>query len=288
MTLATRAAPRRVRAEQPDPSEWWQAEIAAADQHEAALRDGLQSAWSIHQTDVWRVAAALATNDSGLLNQRLHLRQIDASVGAALFEELCLGVLWSAEHEALTFAVPVPNTAAITWARQRAAKLVSDISAEQRRSIQEIIANGLQVKRKFEDIAASLEDAIGLHPRYANAVARYRAGLVAAGDQRAGAKARAYAARLRASRALAIARTESMTAINVGKLLNWKARQDLGLLKKNARKGWGVTPDDRLCPTCQKMRGKSVLLGKQFQTPWGALDGPPGHANCRCVVRLIP
>lgn len=139
--------------------------------------------------------------------------------------------------------------------------------------------------------AQRIRSYIGLTPQATNAVDRYRDGLlsrdVAVG--RAQDLADAYARRLLRQRATVIARTETIRAAVAGQQAAWADATTRGLLDPDTTSQWLVTPDDRLCPLCEAvpdMNPDGVPLGTPFQTPLGAVSGPPLHPMCRCAVVL--
>jgi hypothetical protein len=82
-------------------------------------------------------------------------------------------------------------------------------------------------------------------------------------------------------RVLAVARTETMAALNGGQVASWEAAREKGLLSKDAEKEWITTPDVKLCPVCAPMEGVKVPINAKC-----AAGGPPGHVRCRCTVAL--
>lgn len=99
-----------------------------------------------------------------------------------------------------------------------------------------------------------------------------------------------YADRSLASRADAIARTETIRASNAGQQAAWKEAQDQGFLSNNARQQWIPNDDELLCDICDgipDMNEDGVGLDEPFDSEIGEIDGPPAHVNCRCSVSLI-
>jgi len=81
-------------------------------------------------------------------------------------------------------------------------------------------------------------------------------------------------------RALKIAVTEVTRAYSQGNLL---AAQQLREEYPNVRvtKRWFTNNDDRVCPLCGPLDGKSVTIDKEFEK---GIDAPPRHINCRCWI----
>lgn len=78
-----------------------------------------------------------------------------------------------------------------------------------------------------------------------------------------------------ASRAEAIARTESAHGYSAGSMAYYKESGVVGGVE------W-LTSDP--CPICAPLSGTVAELGKQFA---GGFDHPPAHPNCRCAVAPI-
>lgn len=182
------------------------------------------------------------------------------------------------------------NPLATQAAREHGARLVTAVTAETRSAIRAVVARAFTEGIPPRDAARLIRPLIGLTERQAEAVASRTMDLIAAGMSRRGAiaRGRAYAEQLRGKRALMIARTETIAASTQGQLASWDAAVKRGLLSARSRKVWITTPDDRLCPRCAAMDGKTAQLGGKFQaSAFGAgVDGPPLHPNCRCAIGL--
>jgi SPP1 gp7 family putative phage head morphogenesis protein len=80
------------------------------------------------------------------------------------------------------------------------------------------------------------------------------------------------------SRARLIAMTESTRIHNTVVFVQFK---DIGA--EGAR--WDTAVDERVCPICGAIHGKIVKLGSSF--PGTAVEYPPAHPGCRCVIRPV-
>ena len=98
---------------------------------------------------------------------------------------------------------------------------------------------------------------------------------------------------MKTSRAEMIARNEVMTASNQAQVNAWKQSGTV------ERKIWYTALDERVCPYCNGMHGKTVSIdvkffnkGDQFlgeskramKLDYRDIDAPPLHASCRCTV----
>lgn len=179
------------------------------------------------------------------------------------------------------------NELAATMARERAAALVVGANENQREVIRRIVRRGLDNGWSDVEIQDRLKEKVGLHPRYADAVENYRSGLIDKGVKRgiANRMAREYARRLKAQRALVIARTEVQKALNDAQRALWQEQQELGEVSPYAVRIYRVHKDERLCRICKPLNGKRSSLGKEggYNIPKiGRVVGPPVHPNCRC------
>lgn len=183
-------------------------------------------------------------------------------------------------------AFDVTNPRVTEWIRAHSAELVTQIGADSRQAIRDLVAMAYQDGISAQALGRMIRQSIGLTTRQARAVARMRARMVADGKRAdmIEAAAEKYAARLLRQRAEMIARTELIKAETQGQLLLWQQQIDAGMLPADVRKEWIVTPDDRLCPECQDFDGATVPVSSDFV---GGPDGPPLHPNCRCALRLV-
>lgn len=177
------------------------------------------------------------------------------------------------------------NPEAIRWAKDRAGELVTQVTEQSRAAVRKIIARAVEGKLTPREAARMIRNVVGLTELQADAVLNLQVRLLSQGKlaeavQKAGDR---YAARLLRYRAETIARTETVAAANEGQLQLWRQAQANGLLKANARRQWITTPDERLCPVCRPLNGKTAPLDGPFP---GGFMNPPAHPNCRCATGL--
>src|SRR3990172_8929219 len=120
--------------------------------------------------------------------------------------------------------------------------------------------------------------------KQAQAAANYRQSLIDLGlaPDKVDARVATYTAKKIRERALTIARTETMWALNEGARESWREAQDEGLLSRDAVKEWMTSGGELVCPICAPLDGVQVKLGQNFDTAVGPLPGPPAHPNCVC------
>ena len=181
------------------------------------------------------------------------------------------------------------NPEAQRAAERQAAAMVTAISEETRAAIRALIARSIREGVPPYDSARMIQSMIGLTDRQAQAAANYREELINQGLEmgRVNTLLDRYVEKKIRDRAESIARTEVMSALTEGSLESWRQAREEGLLGKDAKKEWIVTPDDRLCPNCAPMDGVQVPLDAKFHTPLGDVDGPTLHPQCRCVLGAV-
>lgn len=180
----------------------------------------------------------------------------------------------------------VVDPLAVQIAREQSSRLIVNITEKIRDSVQTIVAASVSDGTPPREVATIVQTIVGLDPRRSLALYNYRQRLVDAGllSSTVDKRAAQYAKRLLADRAITIARTEIMFAANSGQRESWRQAQASGLLKPTQRRRWMITPDDRLCPLCRAMNGRTTLIGQPYRTPDGRFVlSPPLHPKCRCT-----
>jgi SPP1 gp7 family putative phage head morphogenesis protein len=185
----------------------------------------------------------------------------------------------------------LPTIEIAEWARGYAGSLAEDLSAETRKALQGIIERAVNAGQAPKDTAKLIEQIIGLNRRQASALERYRAALVGEGltGPRLNRLVTRYANRLRKMRALAIARSETITAANQGNLETWRRNVREGVLDPSRwLKEWLAIGDPRTCPDCAALDGQRARIDQPFISPaYGEVWTPALHTNCRCSVALV-
>jgi hypothetical protein len=194
-----------------------------------------------------------------------------------------------------------PN--AMRWAQMRAAQLVTSIDQSTEESIKRIIFESFKDQITGVDTATRLRNIIGLHPRWALAVNRFATTeynrLRNAGIPHAQALVQSQAAteryrlKLIRARATMIARTEIMTASNMGRQMSWSQGANQGYVDPTSMKRWstsatlaGLKDAKRgVCDRCRPMRNEMVRIDQPFSN---GLMMPPAHPHCRCTAALVP
>lgn len=189
------------------------------------------------------------------------------------------------------------NPSASRAAHRYAAKRITEISKETRAAIRALVIRGLRedipprkLARMLAGKTPGVTRLIGMHSRQAMAALNYQAQLEAMGlgTSTVNRLVGKYVRRKIDERALNIARTETMTALNFGRNAAHNTALRKGLIPKGAGKEWLITPDERLCKLCEPMSGVVVGVRQKFQTARGPVAAPPLHPSCRCTTGLKP
>jgi hypothetical protein len=144
------------------------------------------------------------------------------------------------------------NPAASLWARKHAAKTITGIGNTTREVIRDFVEGAFEEQIEVSTLANELMGLLG-----------------------------------DAARAEMIARTETMSASNMGQQMLWEQAVGEGFLTGDEKKVWIVTPDDVLCLICEPMEDVTVALDDTFNVDGEDIAAPPAHPNCRCTVGLV-
>lgn len=243
------------------------AALVAAQDVEAVL-GLLRQAWS-------EVATEMLTGEPG---ERLRRLALDAATRTPMVE---LSVRFNVQDPQALGAIQAHIGERITAISETTLQHV-------RRVIERVFASGTPLTQQIQELSAL----VGLTPRQADSVERFRQGLRDAGlsTERQQRLVLQRIEALKRRRAEAIARTEGLGAAITGQQVRWEQAAREGLIDVlTAKRFFIVTPDDRLCPICAAVPGlnaQGVGLRQPFQTPLGAIVSPPIHVQCRCAVSL--
>lgn len=175
---------------------------------------------------------------------------------------------------------------------EHGAELVKNISAGTRAGLRQTLVDALAEGLNAQSTARLVREHVGLSPRFAQAVSRYRLQLLSQGMAAAEVKtfSAQYAAKLRQHRAMTIARTESAFAATAGQHEAWEQAADDGLFdRETARRVWITTPDDLAehdAPSCSDFNDAKATMDGEFSVGGYTAKRPPLHPGCRCAVGL--
>lgn len=168
-----------------------------------------------------------------------------------------------------------------------ALKKIKRINRETREGVKQLIVESISEGIAPSETARRIRSMIGLNARQVSAVNNYRRSLKDLGLTKTKIEELVdkYANKKLTERAVAIARTEIMDALNAGTINSWEHAKKEGYLPDNIRKGVMVTGDETTCNICGPLNGKLKNLSEDFI---GGFSAPTFHPHCRCTVYLKP
>lgn len=261
----------------------------------------INSGWDIMDTGLMQDRAMQmleASSAEGFLNAlpwtqfAEHLGQtiepISGAVGKAISQEL--GTIG---HAGAKLSLTSIDALSHKYAQEQAGQLIRNISDSQRNTIRGILANAQAGNYTVDQAAREIRKGIGLHPAWATAVTNYENRLNAQPAPKGYSAARwqtvvdkrvdRYREQLIRKRSYNIARTEIITAENLGRYATWTQAIGTGAADVNSRKEWAPGPG--ACRLCESLAGEIVAWDAPFSN--GAIM-PPAHPSCRCSANLLP
>lgn len=176
-----------------------------------------------------------------------------------------------------------------SFAEQFAASRVAETTNAARDGMRRVFLDGIDNGTTVDKLAKDLQHSLGLDTRYATALNNYAKALRANPGMSPGRindLIDSYRYRLVAARSQTIARTEVMTALNRGHRLAYLTAYSHGLLDADDKIKWTTYVDEKTCPVCGALNGKTTTIGAAFASTQGPIYDPPAHPNCRCTTTL--
>jgi hypothetical protein len=186
------------------------------------------------------------------------------------------------------------NPEAIRWITDHCAELVTNVTQVTKDAIRTIITRSFDEGIPPIKAARMIREHIGILPKHANAVVKFRASLEQKLDTMTpaemDARAGRYAKKLLNYRAKMISRNELLTAANEGQNMLWTQAVEEDLIDtSDLEREWIADQNEkRTCPICRDLDGKRAPIGGLFKsalTPDGCRM-PPRHVMCRCSTGL--
>ena len=267
-----------------------------------AYRDAQEAAWQALTADLGDVTAAITRNQPEEVLAAFGGERALAEALVSVVEEQGKEGFFEGAQFALDTLPPKKakqdppgleivlndvNPEATAWAERESAILLKDLGPKTIRTIQTFIAASNALGIPPRKIAQALIEGnlIALNPRQMDALTALGKRLGEQGVTGTALEARLarYAEAQLRFRAMMIARTETMSALNKGQLALWKLAKQRGLIDSDMLKEWIVTWDSRLEPDCMELAGEQVPIDEDFSA---GVDGPPLHTLCRCTFGL--
>lgn len=176
------------------------------------------------------------------------------------------------------------------WIQTRGGELAVALTDAQRDAVRAILRYYTVDKPVSPDeLGRILRPVIGLTPKQAAAVVRFRENLIAEGLplKKVEHQVGNYAGFLHRQRALRIARTELSFAYNYGQFEAIRQAQEQGYFGGEVVKVWMTADDERTCDFCGPLDGQVIGLEETFPGLTDKLPNifvPPAHPQCRCTV----
>ena len=235
---------------------------------------------------------SLQSFDAILVRVKNEIAQVSGDKAAADFSKWAVGRLSSDMAFRLTTTFNGYNPLVVQTIQNNTGQLITNITAGVRDQIIQIIEESFTDGVTMRDTAARIFPIIGLTDRDARAVQNLYDREIARGTPPAKARQLADAAayRFHKRRSLTIARTEIMTAANLGTRAAWASAIARGYLDPDdVIQRWYTGKDERLCQICAPMHMQTRPIGSPFYSPTNGQEyiGPPVHPNCRCTVGLV-
>lgn len=213
---------------------------------------------------------------------------MDASVGRAMAAQA--GIIG---HAGANLSMTGLDRLSQKYAQEQSSQLIKNITDSQRTTIRGILSDAQAGDYTVDQAAREIRKGIGLHPAWAQAVRNYEARMSAQDRPKGYSPARwqttidarvaRYQDRLIRKRSLNIARTEIITAENLGRYATWAQAIGAGDAAVDSRKEWAPGPG--ACRICETLAGEITRWDEPFSN--GAMM-PPAHPSCRCSANLLP
>lgn len=181
------------------------------------------------------------------------------------------------------------NPALRQYLHTRTGNLIVNVEEQTKKFIAEATAKHFSDAMSPRRIARIIKPAIGLYPQQVTALNNFRIALEKKNtpEKVLEKMSASYEDRLLNYRAQMIARTETRAATNYGQLSVWQEAADQGLIdKQSAMKQWVTVPD--ACDDCVELEDQGpIALDDLWQTDDGALEAPPLHPHCFCMLTMV-
>ena len=169
------------------------------------------------------------------------------------------------------------------WVENHASEFVTNVTTTQIEGLRAVVRRAAALEEMtVDELSRAIRPMVGLTKPQAAANLKYYETLIANGTKKSRALelSKTYAARQHRYRAYNIARTELADAYNQGAYEGTKQAQAAGYMGRSVAE-WSTAEDERTCPYCGALDGKTADLDEGFDLPNGR-KLPPAHPGCRC------
>lgn len=198
--------------------------------------------------------------------------------------------------QGVTIRFDVMEIRAEQWAERFSGQLITEITADQRRGVSDLIARAQREGRTPHETARDIQQSIGLQSRQIAARDNYRAQLVASETppEKIDRLVGKYEQALLRYRSETIARNELLRSTHEGQLQLVREGLASGMIDPTrTSRRWIVTPDDRLDTEICLPMSEPDQGDVPADEPWILPDGrevwipQDAHVNCRCSWSLF-
>lgn len=175
------------------------------------------------------------------------------------------------------------------WTKSHSAEFVTNVTSTQIEGLRAVVRRAAVLEDiNVDQLARIIRPMVGLTWQQTGANLNYYKTLIDGGtsEKRALDLSIRHASRLHRSRAYTIARTELATAYNNGAYIGVRQAQAAGYMGETV-KIWSTADDERVCPTCGALEGKTVAMDEEFggaSASWSTKLTAPCHPGCRCAI----
>lgn len=250
-----------------------------------------------------RLELAILTNTLSLIDDIINWAVMGTTIANRLKPEMIDAYLQGGKvadrqlrGQGIAIRFDVMDIRAEQWAERFSAQLVTEITADQRQGISDLIARAQREGRTPHETAVSIQQSVGLQSRQIVARDKYRATLVSeeTPPDKVNRLVDKYERALLRYRSETIARNELLRSTHEGQLQLVREGLASGMIDRNrTSRRWIVTPDDRLDTELCLPMSEPDQGDVPADEPWILPDGrevwipQDSHVNCRCSFSLF-
>lgn len=165
------------------------------------------------------------------------------------------------------------------WVSNYAQRRSADLTTTSHKAISVFVTNGINDGLTPQQISSRVSRVIATDQRFAVAALNMHNSMRELKPGKAAQIMDSYIDRAAARRAQVIARTETMSALNIGFIKSVQDQMMSGAVEGDAEFVWIAAPG--CCAICTKLDGETASI---VDAQWNGYSIPPIHPDCRCVV----
>lgn len=237
------AIPKALFSDENSREEFWKSYVKRVEVYETPIIKSMTAIFEAQKQEALESMKRPVAPGVDLIDKQLFLKKYSEAVtpvlSALLSESIKQGMDLVAPknpHKDNPIIPPVVNARSLDWLKTRIGWAAMEIGEETAKLLGQALTDGFAAGESMDDIAKRIEAVFDVSP----------------------------------SRAMRIARTETISASNFGAVEGYR---ETGIVHKTE---WYTAIDERVCPLCETLHGHVSDIG----------DGeiPPAHPACRCVI----